>query len=156
MLSLSTALGRGRLLLSRIGAVLVAAAVAVGVASAVILTVGGLTGTPLGAAVLGRVAVGALALVLVYFSLGMAVGTWVRPSWAAPVVGGLAVADFVSSLIVPLLHLPAWAAGISVFARYGDPVIEGLRWNHQGVLAGCGGLLVVLAVLGFRRQDLVW
>ena len=86
----------------------------------------------------------------------MAVGTWVRPSWAAPVVGGLAVADFVSSLIVPLLHLPAWAAGISVFARYGDPVIEGLRWNHQGVLAGVGALLIVLAVLGFRRQDLVW
>ena len=156
MLSLSTALGRGRLLLSRIGAVLVAAAVAVGVASAVIVVVGGLTGTPIGAAVLGRVAVGALGLVLVYFSLGMAVGTWVRPSWAAPVVGGLAVADFVSSLIVPLLHLPAWAAGISVFARYGDPVIEGLRWSHQGVLAGFGGLLVVLAVLGFRRLDLVW
>lgn len=156
MLSLSTTLGRGRLALSRIGAVLVAAAVAMGVACGVILIVGALTGTPLGAAVLGRVVVGVLALVLVYFSLGMAVGAWVRPSWAAPVAGGLAVADFVWSLIVPLLHLPAWVAGISVFARYGDPVIQGLQWSHQGVLAGFGGLLVVLAVLGFRRQDLVW
>jgi hypothetical protein len=35
-------------------------------------------------------------------------------------------------------------------------VIEGLRWNHQGVLVGVGALLTLLAVLGFRRQDLVW
>jgi hypothetical protein len=35
-------------------------------------------------------------------------------------------------------------------------VIEGLRWSHQGVLVGLGALLTVLAVLGFRRQDLVW
>lgn len=156
MLSLSTTLGRDRLILSRIGAVFVAAFVAVGVAFAVILIVGGLTATPLGVVVLGRVAVAALVLVVVYVSLGMAVGVWARPSWGAPVAGAVAVADFVWSLIVPLLHLPAWAAGISVFARYGDPVIEGLRWSHQGVLADFGGLLVVAVVLGFRRQDLVW
>lgn len=155
-LSLSTPVGRSRLALSRIGAVMLAATVAMGIACGVLLVVGGLTGTHLGAAVLGRVTVGILALVLVFFSLGMAVGTWVRPSFAAPVAGGLAVADFVSSLVVPLLHLPTWVAGVSIFARYGDPAIEGLRWSHQGVLVGLGGLLVVVALLGFRRQDLVW
>jgi len=156
MLSLSTTLGRSRLALSRIGAVLIAGAVAMGVSCGVILIVGEITGTHLGAAMLGRVTVAVLALVFVFFALGMAVGTWVRPSWAAPVVGGLAVADFVSSLVVPLLHLPTWVAGISIFSRYGDPVIEGLRWSHQGVLVGLGALLTVLAVFGFRRQDLVW
>jgi ABC-2 type transport system permease protein len=155
-LDLSTPLSRTRVVLSRVGAVLFAAAAALALAWVVALGAAALAGLPLAGAKLAAAAVAALPVALVYFAVGLAVAAWWRPSWGAPVAGALALLDFLYGLLASTLEFPEWSQSLSVFGRYGNPALDGLGLSSHGVLfvVGCG--LVALAVAGFRRLDLVW
>ncbi|GAB4258961.1 MAG: hypothetical protein Kow00122_16530 [Thermoleophilia bacterium] len=153
-LDLSTPLGRARLLISRLGAVLVAGAAAVLVAWLAALITGGVAGVPLAGGDLLAAALAALLVLLVYLGIGLAAAAWRRPSWAAPTAGALALVDFVYGIVSPALQLPSWTRGLSVFARYGNPAVEGIRWSDLGVLVLLGAALTGLALVGFQRRDL--
>lgn len=153
-LGLSTPLGRARLLISRVGAVLVAGAAAVLAAWLAALITGRVAGVPLAGGDLLAAALAALLVLLVYLGIGLAAAAWWRPSWAAPTAGALALADFVYGVVSPALKLPSWTHGFSIFARYGNPAVEGIRWPDLGLLALLGAALTGLALAGFHRRDL--
>ncbi len=156
VLDLSTALGRIRLLLSRVAAVLLAGGEVLVVTWLVAQMAGRLAAVPIPGQRLGEAALAALPVALIYFGLGLAVAAWRSPSWAAPFAGALALADFVYGIVGPLLDLPAWATRMSVFGRYGNPAIDGLSFSSHGVLLLVGVGLVLVALLGFQRRDLSW
>jgi ABC-2 type transport system permease protein len=155
-LDLSTPLGRTRLVLSRVAAVLLVGATALALTWLVALATATAAGVPVSAGKLATAALGALPVALVYLGVGLAVAAWWRPAWAAPVAGALALLDFVYGLVASTLQLPEWAAGLSVFSRYGNPALEGLSLSGHGALLVLGCLLVALALAGFRRLDLSW
>ncbi|MHB1344388.1 MAG: hypothetical protein ACYCX3_08535, partial [Thermoleophilia bacterium] len=103
---------------------------------------------------LARGMVAALTIVLVFGGFGLAVAALWRSAWAAPLVGALALVNFLLDLVGPLLHWPSWTAEASIFGRLGNAVGEGLRPDRQGVLLAVGLALVAVAAVGFQRRDL--
>lgn len=153
-LALATSVGRTRLLLSRVAAVLLAGVVALlitWVATLVSAKVASVRVEP------GRLFVGMVApvvLLLVFLGFGLAVAGWWRPAWAAALTGILVVANLLFDLVSPLFGLPSWTGELSLLTRAGNPFREGLTWGHQGVLVAVAVLLVGLAAWGFERRDL--
>jgi len=122
--------------------VLLAAAVAVGVAS-----VGQDPVTP---------ATGTLVLALYGAALagiGVAVAGVFRASLAMPVVLAVAIGTFLVDLLAPVLRLPDWVHGLALTAHLGEPMIG--TWDGVGVAAclaiAIGGL--VIGAWGMGRRD---
>lgn len=154
-LALATPVGRARLLLGRLAAVLLTAGLALAIAWVVAVLSAGLTGTELS---WGQTALGIAArlfLVLVFVGFGLAVAGWWRPAWAAGLTGGLVIVNLLYDLVRPVFALPSWTAQLSLLERMGDPFREGLTGGGHGVLLAVGLVLTTLAVAGFERRDLV-
>ena len=152
--ALATPVGRARFLVSRMVAMVGAAAAALLVAWTAALITAETVGASLSPWHLARGMVAALTIVVVFGGFGLAVASLWRSSWAAPMVGALTLANFVVDLVGPLLGWPAWTAKLSLFGRLGNAVREGLVFDHQGVLLVVGIGLVAVAALGFERRDL--
>ncbi|MHB9115274.1 MAG: ABC transporter permease subunit [Thermoleophilia bacterium] len=152
--ALATSVGRVRLLVSRMAAMVGIAAAALAIAWMAALIAAAASGTTLPPWHLARGMVAALTIVLVFGGFGLAVAALWRSAWAAPLVGALALVNFLLDLVGPLLHWPSWTAEASIFGRLGNAVGEGLRPDRQGVLLALGLALVAVAAVGFRRRDL--
>jgi ABC-2 type transport system permease protein len=152
--ALSTTVSRARLMLSRVGASLVSMAAALAVTWFAVLMVAMLRGVALSGPILARGMAASLVVIVVYLGIGLAVGSWWRLSWAAPVAGAVAAANFVFDIVSQAFHLPNWSTKLSIFARLGNPVLKPLAWNREGVLLLVGLALLGLALLGFQRKDL--
>ena len=153
-LALATSVGRTRLLLSRVAAVLLAGLVAVLITWAATLVSAQVASVRVepGRLLVGMVA--PIALLLVFLGFGLAVAGWWRPSWAAALTGVLIVANLLFDLVSPLFGLPAWTGKLSLLARAGNPFREGVTWGHQGVLLLIAALLLAVAAWGLERRDL--
>ena len=152
--ALSTAVSRARLMLSRVGAGLTVLIGALAVTWGIVALVALMRGVDVPGVALGRGMAAAITVVLVFLGLGLAVGSWWRASWAAPVAGALLAVSFVFDVVSQAVELPAWSTSLSVFARLGNPVLQPLTWGRHGVLLLVGLVLVGLAVAGFSRKDL--
>jgi ABC-2 type transport system permease protein len=124
-------------------AVLLAGAIALGVAS-----VGQDPVTP---------AVGTLVLALYGIALagvGIGVGGWFGPAFAAPAVLVVAIGTFLLDLLGPALRLPDWVAQLALTTHLGEPMIG--SWDVAGIVAylvlAVGGLAI--GALGMSRRDI--
>lgn len=153
-LALSTPVSRLRLLVSRVAAALLSAGLALALAWLIAMLVAAARGVPLDAWALAWGMGISLVSVLIFLSLGLLAGTWFASSWAVPAAAGVAVLNFVFDLLSPLLDLPAWSRELSLFARLGNPVQEGVTWTRHGLLVLVGLALLAGAALGWQRKDL--
>jgi ABC-2 type transport system permease protein len=122
--------------------VLLAAAVAVGVASVGQDPVMPATGT-LVLALYGAALAG----------IGVAVAGVVRASLAMPVVLAVAIGTSLIDLLAPALRLPDWVEDLALTAHLGEPMVG--AWDGVGVVAclaiALGGL--ILGAWGMQRRD---
>jgi ABC-2 type transport system permease protein len=111
------------------------------------LTAGGLAAGTIHLLFLG------LAFAAIALALGAATG---RPEIASSAAGGIAVAAYLTNAMLPLAGLGRWAELSPWYYALGsDPLRHGIDFAHLGVLTGLGAVAVVVAVLTFRRRDLL-
>lgn len=68
--------------------------------------------------------------------------------------GGLLAASFIGEFLNPVLHLPGWLIGLSIFHHYGTPLISGPSWIAWGAISLLALALVGLGLVQFTRSDL--
>ena len=78
-----------------------------------------------------------------------------RPGWVTPLVSLLVGASFFLDLLGPLLGLPDITRSLSVFHLYGQPLLAGVDVGNALLLFAATAVLLVVAVLGFERRDVV-
>ncbi len=68
--------------------------------------------------------------------------------------GGLLAASFIGEFLNPVLHLPGWLIGLSVFHHYGTPLLTGPSWTAWGLMTALALALTGLGLFQFTRSDL--
>jgi polyether ionophore transport system permease protein len=67
---------------------------------------------------------------------------------------GLLAASFIGEFLNPVLHLPGWLIGLSIFHHYGTPLVSGPSWAAWGVISLLSLVLVGIGLVQFTRSDL--
>ena len=67
--------------------------------------------------------------------------------------GGFLAASFIGEFLNPVLHLPGWLIGLSIFHHYGTPLISGPSWAAWGAISLLALLLVGIGLILFTRSD---
>jgi ABC-2 type transport system permease protein len=67
--------------------------------------------------------------------------------------GGLLAASFLGEFLNPVLHLPGWLIGLSLFHHYGSPLLEGPRWGPWLALTALAAVILALGLVLFTRGD---
>lgn len=150
--TLAQPVSRRRVVLERIAALLVAAAIVAGVSTAVVYGAATANGLEVPA---GRLAVAALLTLPVAFALGgigHALVGW-RPRLAVALLGIVTAISYFTQQFAPIFGWPDWVKRTSVFALYGTPLSRD-DWSGIATLIGMGLLGTVLAVVTMGRRDL--
>jgi len=148
---LSAPVSRGRVVVERIAAVVVACAVVVAVSSLAVY----LTATSTGIGLPGSRFVFASAAVLpvayAFAGIGHALVGW-RPRVAVAALGTLAVVGYFAQQFGPLFQWPDWVNNISLYALYGTPMSKD-DWTGLGTLIVIGTVGTAIALFAMRRRD---
>jgi len=94
---------------------------------------------------------------LVFGTLALAIGAATgKRGVSLGVSSGVALVAFLIQTLAPIVDWLEPAHPLTPFYYYGDnqPLVNGLHWGHAGVLIGLSALLVLVAVLTFRRRDI--
>lgn len=156
-LILSHPVSRTRLLLERLGALVVAIVLSALVVFTAVAVVRGPAG--LGAVTAANVAAASVLLALlalVYGSFALCVGAASgRPGLALALSGAAAVLGYMGHTFAPQLQPLAWLRFLSPFhyALGGAPLRNGLAWGDAAALLGAALLLISLAVWRFSHRD---
>jgi ABC-2 type transport system permease protein len=67
---------------------------------------------------------------------------------------GLVASSFLADFLNPVLHLPGWLIGLSIFHYFGNPLLDGPSWGAWGVMSLLALALVGIGLLQFTRGDL--
>lgn len=149
---------RWRFLVGRAAAMIIALAVAGLVLFLVMVAVAGVAEfDDIGIANLAAASVHIVLLGTVFGALALAVGAATgRRAWAAGAVAVVGVLTYFSNTLGPSVDALAWTQSLSPFHYYsgGQPLRNGLQPIDAIVLAGATLVLIVLAVIAFRRRDL--
>lgn len=106
-----------------------------------------------------KMAAGAVHLVFLaaaFAAIALAVGAATgRPELASSVTGGLAVAAYLASTMLPLAGLDRWAELSPWYYALGsDPLRGGIDLAHLGVFAAIAAAAMAIATITFNRRDL--
>jgi len=148
---LSAPVSRGRVVIERIAAVVVACAVVVAASSLAVY----LTATSTGISLPGGRFVFASAAVLpvayAFAGVGHAFVGW-RPRLAVVVLGALAVVGYFAQQFTPLFAWPDWVNDVSLYALYGTPMSKD-DWGGIATLIAIGTVGTAIALFVMRRRD---
>ena len=103
---------------------------------------------------LGAAFVGLLPLELVVAALVYAIAGRLSAGAVTGSVGGLIALSYLAELLDPLLTLPSWLAGLSIFHQYGTPIVDGPRWGAWLALTAIAAVLLALGLARFTCSDL--
>ena len=114
-------------------------------------------GSELTAGRLAAATIHLLFLGLAFAAIALAVGAATgRPEIASAVAGGIAITAYLTNAMLPLAGLDRWAElSPWYYALASDPLRHGIDLAHLGVLTGLGAIALVIAVITFRRRDLL-
>src|SRR2546430_642561 len=148
---LSAPVSRGRVVVERIAAVVVACAVVVAVSSLAVYLTATSTGISLpgGRFVLASAAV--LPVAYAFSGIGHALVGW-RPRVAVVILGALAVVGYFAQQFGPLFQWPDWVNNNSLYALYGTPMSKD-DWSGIVTLIAIGIAGTALALVVMRRRD---
>lgn len=152
-LVLGTPIPRWRVFLESWGATLVALCLAPLVLWLVALACIRAFGLHIGAGSLAVAFLGLLPLELVVAALVYLVAGRLSAGAITGVGGGLLALSFLAELLDPVLQLPNWLIGLSIFHQYGTPLLDGPRWGPWLTLTAIAAALVALGLARFARSD---
>lgn len=156
-LLLGNPLSRTRVVGAKLSSLVVLTVIGVGVLWAFGLITPEILGVEVGALDQGAYMVHMLANTLFYGTLALAIGSWTGNGSAA---SGIAVATMVVGYlaigIIPLIDGAAgWEKAFPWYYFDGSqPALNGIDWQHLGLLGGGSVLFAALAFVGVNRRDL--
>lgn len=156
-LLLANPVSRSRVVVEKVAALVLHAAILGGVVFASTVAGSALGGLGMSWANIAAASLLLVLLGLVFGAVALVLGAATgRTRVAASGTAGLALALYLVSSLLPLSDGVATYARWSPFSYYltSDPLTDGLRWSHAGILAGLTIALVVLAAVLFDRRDL--
>lgn len=98
-----------------------------------------------------------LAIVLFHGFLALAIGAWTgNRAMAAGITTGVMIVSIFATGLIPLIE--GWEDLARIFPWYylnsSEPLLNGIDWNHIGILMGFTILFFVISVIGINRRDL--
>lgn len=147
---------RTRVVLDRLGAMVVGAVLLGVVAAVTFLVIGPVVDLVVDADKIAAALTHLVLLGLVFGSLALAVGSATgRPGLAKAVAGVVAVASYVVNGLAPMVDWLEPVQRLSPFYQYGahDPLRTGISAGAVAVALGTVVALALVAVLSFRRRD---
>jgi ABC-2 type transport system permease protein len=148
---LSAPVSRGRVVVERIAAVVVASAVVVAASSLAVYLTATSTGISLPGDRFVFASVAVLPVAYAFAGIGHAVVGW-RPRVAVAIVGALAVVGYFAQQLGPLFRWPDWVNNISLYALYGTPMSKD-DWSGIATLIAIGTVGTAVALVVMRRRD---
>jgi len=77
------------------------------------------------------------------------------PSGAATgLASAFLLVSFLGEFLRPVVNMPDWLIGLSIFHQYGTPAVTGMEWGRFLALLAVGVALLVAAVVAFGRTSL--
>ena len=148
---LSAPVSRGRVVVERIAAVVVACAVVVAVSSVAVYLTAASSGISLPRGRFAFASAAVLPVVYAFAGIGHAFVGW-RPRVAVVVLGALAVVGYFAQQFTPLFAWPDWVNDISLYALYGTPMSKD-DWGGIATLIAIGTVGTAIALFVMRRRD---
>jgi len=148
---LSAPVSRGRVVVERIAAVVIASALLVATSSLAVYLTASSTGISLpgGRFVFASAAV--LPVAYAFSGIGHALVGW-RPRVAVAILGALAVVGYFAQQFAPIFQWPDWTTNISLYALYGTPMSKD-DWGGLATLLAIGLAGTAVAIVAMRRRD---
>ena len=87
-------------------------------------------------------------------AFGYGVAGW-RPRIVTSAVAAALAASFFFDLLAPALDLPAAMRKVSVFQLYGQPLLDGVRWDDTAVMVGLVLVFLAAGSMGFARRAIL-
>jgi ABC-2 type transport system permease protein len=153
-LGVSVPQSRWRIILERYVAVAVAALSAPLVMFLAVWASALIAGLSINAGTLAIAMIGLIPLELVTASVVFLLAGWLRTGAIAAIIGIAVGVSYFADLLNPLLKLPDWLIGLSIFHQYGSPLIENARWGAWLALTVIAAAVLAAAIIRFSRSDL--
>lgn len=150
--ALAQPISRPRVVLDRIGSLLVAATVVLAGAAAVTWVSAARVSIPLSA---DRFVLGSVLMLTVPFAFG-GIGSVVasfRPRLAVPLLTVVATTSYFTQQFAPLFDWPKWVENTSIYSLYGTPMTVGVDWAGIVALAALGIGGTAFGIVLMRRRD---
>ena len=146
-------ISRARIVVERLAALLIGAAVIVAASSLALLIGAASADISLG---VGRVVVGTALTLLVAFAFGGlgAAGVGWRPRLTLGILAAVAIVGYFVQELAPLFQWPEWLANLSVYALYGNPVMTSIDWAREATLLAIGAAASFAALIAMQRRDI--
>jgi ABC-2 type transport system permease protein len=148
---LSAPVSRARVVLERIGAVVLACAAIVAVSSLGVYLTASSTGITLPAGRFVFASAAVLPVAYAFSGIGHALVGW-RPRVAVAILGTLAVVGYFAQQFAALFQWPDWVSNVSLYALYGTPMSKD-DWGGIATLIAIGLAGTAVAIVAMRRRD---
>lgn len=148
---LSAPVPRARVVVERVAAVLLAAAVVVAVSSLAVYLTASSAGISLPRDRFVFASAAVLPVAYAFSGIGHALVGW-RPRVAVVVLGAVAVIGYFTQQFAPLFQWPDWVNNLSLYALYGTPMSKD-DWSGMATLIAIGTVGTVVALVAMRRRD---
>lgn len=149
---LSQPVSRTRIVIERLGSLLVACGVVVAASTFAVYLSARASGLPMPA---GRTALAGFLMLPVAFALGgvgEALVGW-RPRLAIVLLGIVTGLSYFIQQFAPIFRWPDWTLRLSIFALYGQPLSRD-DWGGIAILLAMGAAGAAIAVVTMRRRDI--
>lgn len=149
---LAASVSRSRVVLERLGALVVATSAIVAAAAIAVALAAGAQDIRVDGWRLALAAAISVPLALAFGSMGAAVVAW-APRLALPLVVAVAVESYFVQQFGPLFQWPAWIQDLSLYSLYGNPLATGLEWGRLALLVALVAAATALALALMRRRQ---
>jgi len=149
---LAQPISRARVVLERIGALLIGTAVIVAAGSVAVAIMASRERIELDATRFTLASALMPAVPLAFGAVG-AVLAGARPRLAVPALTAVAIASYFTQQLAPLFGWPEWVESTSLYSLYGTPMSTGVEWGGMAALIVIGLAATALAVVTMRRRD---
>jgi ABC-2 type transport system permease protein len=144
---------RWRVILERFSAVFIAMLMAPFISWLTILVSARLAGLSMDSGHVAAATFGMLPLELITAAFIYMLAGWLRYGAVVAITSILIAFSYFAELLNPFLKLPGWLLSLSIFHQYGNPLMDGPRWESWLLLAGIALVFLGLASLRFSRKD---
>ncbi|HKY50864.1 MAG TPA: ABC transporter permease subunit [Candidatus Limnocylindria bacterium] len=149
---LTAPVSRGRVVIERMVAFLVAMTLVCAAAGYSVYLVASSQSLPLDPAKLALATALVISIPFAFSAIGQLLAVW-RPRLSVVLLSTLAVTSYLVLQFSPLFQWPEWVANLSLYALFGTPMSGDVNWSGIAALVGVGLAATVGAVIAFQRRD---
>ena len=149
---LAQPVSRSRVVLERIGALLISGVLIVTAATGATLVATNAAAIELDTGRFVLASALTLAVIFAFGGLGAAGVSW-RPRVAVMALGAIAIWSYLAQEFAPLFDWPSWVENLSLFALYGQPLAHGIDWARISALIAIGFAGSGIGLAAIRRRD---